>query len=66
VSQYLKKRAAATFEATTDGTTIGGYYTLSQYSVRLADVPDAIAEKLAKYSRVPTTLLGRLARTNEV
>jgi predicted GNAT family N-acyltransferase len=64
-SQDLKKRAAATFAATADGTTIGGYYTLSQYSVRLADVPEAIAKKLAKYPHVPTTLLGRLARSNE-
>jgi len=64
-SQDLKKRAAATFVGTTDGTTIAGYYTLSQYSVRLSDVPDAIAKKLAKYPHVPTTLLGRLARSNE-
>ena len=64
-SQDLKKRAAATFVATADGTTIGGYYTLSRYAVRLADVPDAIAKKLAKYPHVPTTLLGRLARSNE-
>jgi predicted GNAT family N-acyltransferase len=65
-SQDLKKRAAATFVATADGTTIGGCYTLSQYSVRLADVPDAIAKKLAKYPHVPTTLLGRLARSNDL
>lgn len=64
-SQDLKKRAAATFVATADGTTIGGYYTLSQYSVQLADIPEAIAKKLAKYPHVPTTLLGRLARSNE-
>lgn len=63
-SQDLKKRAAATFVATADGTTIGGYYTLSQYSIELADVPEAIVKKFAKYPHVPTTLLGRLARSN--
>jgi predicted GNAT family N-acyltransferase len=64
-TQDLRRHAAATFVATADGATIAGYYTLSQYSVRLADVPEAIAKKLAKYPHVPTTLLGRLARSNE-
>jgi len=59
--QDLKKRAAVPFVITPDGTTIAGYYTLSQYSVLLEEVPAEVAKKLPKYPMVPVTLLGRLA-----
>jgi len=59
--QDLKKRAAVPFVITPDGTTIAGYYTLSQYSVQLDEIPAEVAKKLPKYPMVPATLLGRLA-----
>lgn len=59
--QDLKKRTAVTFVLTPDGTTVAGYYTLSQYSVQLDEIPAAVAKKLPKYPMVPATLLGRLA-----
>ena len=59
--QDLKKRAAVPFVITPDGTTIAGYYTLSQYSVQLDEVPAEVAKKLPKYPTVPAALLGRLA-----
>lgn len=59
--QDLKKHAAVSFVLTPDGTTIAGYYTLSQYAVQLIDVPLEIAKKLPKYPLVPATLIGRLA-----
>jgi ribosomal protein S18 acetylase RimI-like enzyme len=59
--QDSKKHAAVSFVLTPDGMTIAGYYTLSQYAVLLADVPENIAKKLPKYPLVPTTLIGRLA-----
>ena len=59
--QDLKKRVAVPFVITPDGTTIAGYYTLSQYSVLLDDIPVEVAKKLPKYPTVPATLLGRLA-----
>jgi predicted GNAT family N-acyltransferase len=43
------------------GGAIVGYYTLSAYSVRLGDLPEAIARKLPRYPLLPATLLGRLA-----
>jgi len=46
---------------TPDGTTIAGYYTLSQFAVRLESLPEAITRKLPKYPLVPATLIGRLA-----
>lgn len=62
--QDLKKRVAVAFVLTNDGKTIAGYYTLSQFAVRLDDVPADIAKKLPKYPMVSTTLLGRLAISN--
>ena len=51
------------YVATNDGKTILGYYTLSQYSVQLNDIPAEIAKKkFAKYPGLSATLLGRLAR----
>ena len=41
--------------------TICGYYTLSAYSIRLPDLPEAVTKKLPRYPVVPAALLGRLA-----
>jgi predicted GNAT family N-acyltransferase len=54
-----------TFVASADGRTIAGYYTLSQYCVKLADAPETIAKKLPRYPDMSTTLLGRMARSGE-
>lgn len=43
-------------------TTIIGYYTLSAFTVDVAELPDAMQKKLPRYPRLPATLLGRLAR----
>ena len=59
--QDFRKRAAVSFVLTPDGTTIAGYYTLSQFAVRLESLLEAIARKLPKYPLVPATLIGRLA-----
>ena len=63
--QDVRKRAAALFVATTDGKTIAGYYTLSQYAIQLDAVPEAVAKRLPRYPMVSTTLLGRLAVSTE-
>jgi len=60
-SQDVRRRVAVVFVATADGRTIAGYYTLSQYSVELDQLPPETAKRLPKYPRVPATLLGRLA-----
>lgn len=59
-TQDVKKRVAVSFVLTPDGTTIAGFYTLSQYTVQLDVVPEEMARKLPKYPLVPATLLGRL------
>ena len=42
-----------------------GYYTLSAYGIRAAQLPLRIAKKLPKYPLIPATLLGRLAVSQE-
>jgi ribosomal protein S18 acetylase RimI-like enzyme len=59
--QDIKKRVAAVFVLTPDDKTIGGYYTLSQFSVDLGILPQETARRLPKYPVVPATLIGRLA-----
>ena len=63
-SQDLRKRLAAVYVLTPNGTTIAGYYNLSAYSVRLDKIPEEIARKLTRMPEVPATLVGRLARSS--
>ncbi len=60
-SQDASKRVAVCFVLTPDSKLIAGFYTLSQYSVELEDMPPALASSLPKYPQVPATLLGRFA-----
>ena len=66
-SQDVKKHVAAVFVLTPDGTTIAGYYSLSQYGVDAGELPHDVFEqlKIPKYPRLPATLIGRLARHSE-
>ncbi len=63
--QDIKKHVTAVFVLTTDGRTIAGYYTLSQYAVDSGSIPEATMQELGlpKYRELPATLLGRLARS---
>jgi len=59
--QDMRKRVATVYIATTDGIAIDGFHTLSQFAVRLPDIPIALAKKLPRYPMMPAMLLGRLA-----
>jgi GNAT superfamily N-acetyltransferase len=39
-----------------------GYYSLSAFTVEVAQLPEEMQKKLPRYPRLPATLLGRLAR----
>ena len=75
LTKYIKERArhevakkvAAVYILTHDGKTIAGYYTLSQYSIDAAEIPEELSKKLRfpKYKMLPATLLGRLARDSK-
>jgi GNAT superfamily N-acetyltransferase len=60
-SQDARRKVAATFVLISDKTGIVGFYTLSAHSIRLSELPDAVAKRLPKYPAIPVTLLGRLA-----
>ncbi len=72
LNAYLQQQArkdadrhlAATFVMVDDAapTVIVGFYTLSNYTVELAELPADLARKLPRYPRLPATLIGRLAR----
>ncbi len=66
-SQDIKKRVAAVYVLTPDGKTVAGYYTLSQYAIDAGELPSEAARQLRvpKYEKLPATLLGRLARSQE-
>lgn len=44
-----------------DQRTIKGYYTLSNSSLLLSELPDDLRRRLPRYPKIPATLLGRLA-----
>jgi GNAT superfamily N-acetyltransferase len=44
-----------------DQATIQGYYTLSNSSLLLSELPEALRSRLPRYPKIPVTLLGRLA-----
>jgi GNAT superfamily N-acetyltransferase len=44
-----------------DQRTIQGYYTLSNSSLLLSELPEALRRRLPRYPKIPVTLLGRLA-----
>jgi GNAT superfamily N-acetyltransferase len=64
-SQDAKRKVAAPFAMVDEGRRIVGYYTLSAYGVRVAELPPDVARKLPRYPLIPATLLGRLAVSRE-
>ncbi|MEG3928616.1 MULTISPECIES: GNAT family N-acetyltransferase [unclassified Microcoleus] len=61
-SQDLKKKVAIVFVLVeSSNTDVIAYYTLSAYTIELADLNESFAKKLPRYPLLPATLLGRLA-----
>lgn len=70
LDDYIKKQArqdvnrdlSACFVLVNEKNEVKGYYTLSAYSIRREDFPEALQKKMPpSYTNLPTTLLGRLA-----
>jgi len=66
-SQDIRRRVAAVYVLTPDGKTVAGYYTLSQYTIDAGALPEEVGRRLRvpKYDKLPATLLGRLARSQQ-
>lgn len=72
LTSYLQQQArkdaerhlAATFVMVEESAPalIVGYYTLSNYTVELTELPVELTKRLPRYPRLPATLIGRLAR----
>lgn len=61
-TQDIKKRVATVFVLVDHpSSNVLAYYTLSSYSIELAELDHALAKSLPKYPLLPATLLGRLA-----
>ncbi len=62
-NQDIKRKLSACFVVKEEQSElIKGYYTLSNNSIALEDIPDNIKKKLPRsYTTIPTILLGRLA-----
>jgi GNAT superfamily N-acetyltransferase len=65
-AQDMEKHVAVVYVAVIEPPAIAGYYTLSQFSIDLVELPDAVARRLPRYPVVPATLLGRLARSSDL
>lgn len=61
VTQDVRRRVAACFVASKDGTRIAGYYTLASASLLLDELPTSTGNKLPRYPTVPAVRMGRLA-----
>lgn len=61
VTQDVRRRVAACFVASEDGTRIAGYYTLASTGLLLAELPASTGKKLPRYPTVPAVRMGRLA-----
>lgn len=59
--QDAKRKVAAPFVVVDANRRVAGYYTLSAYAIRPAELPPDVARKLPKYPLIPATLLGRFA-----
>jgi GNAT superfamily N-acetyltransferase len=64
-SQDARRKVAAPFVMVDPARRVLGYYTLSAYAIRAAELPAELARKLPKYPLIPATLLGRLAVSRE-
>jgi ribosomal protein S18 acetylase RimI-like enzyme len=60
-AQDMEKCAAVVFVAVIDSPAIAGFYTLSQFSIELTQLPEIVTKRLSRYPVVSATLLGRLA-----
>ena len=64
--QDERRNVARVFVAVDDRLGIVGFYSLSSYTLALADLPEDLSRKLPRYDAVPAARIGRLARDARV
>lgn len=60
--QEERRNVARVFLAMDSELGVVGFYSLSSYTLTLADLPEELAKKLPRYEAIPAALIGRLAR----
>jgi ribosomal protein S18 acetylase RimI-like enzyme len=60
--QDEKRNVARVFVAVDDDLGVVGFYSLSSYTLALADLPTEVVQRLPRYDAIPGALIGRLAR----
>ena len=61
-----KSNVARVFVAVDDQRGVVGFYSLSSFTLALADLPPEQAKRLPRYDAIPAALIGRLARDERV
>jgi GNAT superfamily N-acetyltransferase len=64
--QDEKRNVARVFVAIDDQGRIVGFYSLSSFTLAIADLPAEHAKRLPRYDAIPAALIGRLARDENV
>ena len=64
--QHEKRNVARVFVAIDDQRGIVGFYSLSSFTLAIADLPPEHAKRLPRYDAIPAALIGRLARDEKV
>jgi GNAT superfamily N-acetyltransferase len=64
--QDEKRNVARVFVAIDDRHGIVGFYSLSSFTLAIADLPPEHAKRLPRYGAIPAALIGRLARDEKV
>jgi GNAT superfamily N-acetyltransferase len=64
--QDEKRNVARVFVAIDDRRGIVGFYSLSSFTLAIADLPPEHAKRLPRYDAIPAALIGRLARDEKV
>jgi GNAT superfamily N-acetyltransferase len=64
--QDEKRNVARVFAAIDDQGTVVGFYSLSSFTITIADLPPEQAKRLPRYDAIPAALIGRLARHQNV
>src|SRR5437870_1723593 len=64
--QDEKRNVARVFVAVDDRHGVVGYYSLSSFTLAIADLPTEHAKRLPRYDAIPAALIGRLARDEKV
>ncbi len=61
-----KRNVARVFVAVDDELGVVGFYSLSSFTLSIADLPEEIAKAMPRYDAIPAALIGRLARDERV